>query len=141
MDCVEACGFHGREFCPLFLAIVPSYPDQCVVVRVHHTDLRIYQNWEPGFPSRVFLAALKNHLGDKSMQWVATSDIGIIAAIAFANPEQYNKKAIGIAGDRKTVAEITATFKQAVDYDHQPAPWFLGSVLTTLVKEVGLMVG
>jgi hypothetical protein len=75
------------------------------------------------------------------MQWVATSDIGVFAAIAFANPAEYNHKALGIAGDRKSVAEITQTFKEAVDYDHQPAPWFLGSVLTTLVKEVGLMVG
>lgn len=99
------------------------------------------QNWEPGFPSRVFLAALKNNLGDKQMQWVATSDIGVFAAKAFADPKAYNGRAIGIAGDTKNVPEITATFKKAVNYDHQPAPWFLGSVLTTLVSEVGLMVG
>ena len=75
------------------------------------------------------------------MQWVATSDIGVFAATAFANPSEYNGKAIGLAGDKKSVAEITQTFKEAVDYDHQPAPLFLGSVLTYMVTEVGLMVG
>jgi hypothetical protein len=80
-------------------------------------------------------------MGDKPNQWVATSDIGVFAALAFANPSEWNHKAKGIAGDSKNVADLSATFKKAVDYDHQPAPWFLGSVLTTLVKEVGLMVG
>jgi hypothetical protein len=98
------------------------------------------QNWEPGMPGRVFLSALKNNLGDKKLQWIAASDIGHFAALAFNDPEGYNHKAIGLAGDNLNVAEVSQTFKEALNYNQQPAFGFLGSVLTTLVSEVGLMV-
>lgn len=93
-----------------------------------------------GMPGRVFLAALKNNLGDKQLQWIATSDIGYFACLAFANPEEYNHKAIGLAGDVLNVDEISETFKRVLSYDQRPAFSFLGSILTTLVSEVGLMV-
>jgi SPX domain protein involved in polyphosphate accumulation len=91
-------------------------------------------------PGRVFLAALKNNLGTKKLQWIATSDIGHFAALAFSNPEEYNHKAIGLAGDELNVAEVSQAFKTALNYDQQAAFGFLGSILTTLVTEVGLMV-
>ena len=43
-------------------------------------------NLKPDFPTRVFLAALKNTLHDKPMQWVATADIGHFARLAFEHP-------------------------------------------------------
>ncbi|KAK5627567.1 hypothetical protein RRF57_003282 [Xylaria bambusicola] len=52
----------------------------------------------PGFSTKVFLAALRNWLGDKSMQWIAVRDIGNFAAQAFTDTQKWNRKAVGLAG-------------------------------------------
>ena len=100
-------------------------------------------NLEPGMKTKVFIAALWNHLGDrdKSMQWVATADIGVFAAKAFVSPAEWNHRAVGIAGDELTMEQMSAAFARATG---SPAPvtyWPLGSFLTYMVAEVGLMVG
>lgn len=51
-------------------------------------------NLVPGFASKVFMTTVRDTLGDKPLQWVATSDIGVFAAMAFEQPEQWNKKAV-----------------------------------------------
>ena len=56
-------------------------------------------NLAPGFPTQVFMAALRDTLGDKALQWVATADIGTFAKLAFCSPQEYNHKALGLAGD------------------------------------------
>jgi len=100
-------------------------------------------NLEPGMKTKVFIAALWNHLGDrdKAMQWVATADIGVFAAKAFAAPAEWNHRAVGIAGDELTMEQLSASFARATG---NPAPvtyWPLGSLLTTAVQEVRLMIG
>ncbi|KAK0744440.1 hypothetical protein B0T21DRAFT_407544 [Apiosordaria backusii] len=99
-------------------------------------------NLAPGFPTKVFLAALRNWLGDnrKPLQWIATADIGVFAAMAFEDPQKWNRKAIGLAGDELTVEQLGQAFTKATG---QPAPityWFLGSALTYAVKEMGTMI-
>jgi hypothetical protein len=100
------------------------------------------QNIQPGFPTRVFMTALANNLADKPVQWVATKDIGTFAAMAFEDPEEYNQKAIGLAGDSLNVAELGTTFEKATGSRNHVAPTYsvLGSVLTTLLGEMGTMV-
>ncbi|KAK4182327.1 putative negative transcriptional regulator [Podospora australis] len=100
-------------------------------------------NLTPGFPTKVFMAALRNWLGDnkKKLQWVATADIGVFAAKAFADPQHWNRKAVGLAGDELTVDELSKAFAKATG---NPAPityWFFGSALTYAVREMGLMIG
>ncbi|KAI0128695.1 hypothetical protein BJ170DRAFT_341892 [Xylariales sp. AK1849] len=99
-------------------------------------------NLEPAFPTKVFMAALSNHLqGGKRLQWIATRDIGIFAAKAFDDPEHWNHRAVGLAGDELSFQELCKAFENATG---QPAPvtyWFFGSALTYFVKEFGLMVG
>lgn len=100
-------------------------------------------NLAPGMPTKVFLSAMRNHLGenDKSLQWVATHDIGVFAAKAFADPDGWNHRAVGLAGDELTVEELSRSFARATGY---PAPityGFLGSVLTYTVNEMRLMIG
>ncbi|KAI0004842.1 NAD(P)-binding protein [Xylariaceae sp. FL0662B] len=56
-------------------------------------------NLAPDFPTKVFLAALHNTLGNKPLQWVATPDIGVFAAKAFFDPGRWDRKAVGLAGD------------------------------------------
>lgn len=93
-------------------------------------------NLAPGMPTRVFLAALRNTLGKESMQWVAVKDIGVFAAKAFADPDAWSGKAIGLAGDdlgydgvvQATGGKAYATFG------------ILGSLLMWGVAEMGRMV-
>lgn len=96
-------------------------------------------NLEPGFPHRVFMTALSNNLGDKKLQWVATKDIGIFAAKAFASPEEWNHKAIGLAGDELSVEQLTKAFANK-GISSGPTFWFLGSILTYMVGELGIMI-
>ena len=99
-------------------------------------------NLQPGFPTKVFLTALHNHLGDtKPLQWVATADIGFFAAQAFTHPEEWNHKARGLAGDELTFPQISKAFENATGSPAGTTFWGLGSVLTYMVAELGHMIG
>ncbi|KAI1105683.1 NAD(P)-binding protein [Jackrogersella minutella] len=98
-------------------------------------------NLAPGFPTKVFLAALHNHMGNKPLQWVATSDIGIFAAKAFTDPERWNRRAVGLAGDELSWEQLDASFTKAMGYPVPVTYWFFGSALTYMVTELSLMIG
>ncbi|XXH04337.1 hypothetical protein Hte_010751 [Hypoxylon texense] len=100
-------------------------------------------NLAPGFPTRVFMAALHNHLGggDKPMQWVAASDIGVFAAKAFADPARWDRRAVGLAGDELSWRQLDAAFAEATGSPAPTSYWFFGSALTYVVTEVALMIG
>ncbi len=99
-------------------------------------------NLKPGFETSVFLAALRNRIpADKRIQWVASSDIGHYAAMAFGDPAEWNGRAVGLAGDELTMDELSAVFEKSTGRPARVTYWFFGSVLTTLVKELGLMIG
>ena len=51
---------------------------------------------------------------DKSLQIVATDDIGAFAELAFANPEQYLGKTIELAGDELTETQIAEVFSKVI---------------------------
>lgn len=51
-------------------------------------------NLAPGMPTKVFMAAMSNWLQGKSTQWVACKDIGVFAAKAFDNPENWDRRAV-----------------------------------------------
>jgi hypothetical protein len=100
------------------------------------------ENLVPGFATKVFVAAMKNYLGEsgKAVQWVAVLDIGVFAAKAFIDPEAWNRKAVGLAGDELTMAQLDRAF---VKVTGSPAPvtfWFLGSVLTRMVQDLRMML-
>ena len=97
-------------------------------------------NLAPGFPTQVFMAALRETLGQKSMQWVATADIGVFAKLAFESPDKYNHKAIGLAGDQLTFAQLSQAFKNATGNPMDGTFWFLGSFLKYMVTELGTMI-
>lgn len=98
-------------------------------------------NLQPGFPSKVFMTAVHNTLGDsKPMQWVATSDIGFFVAQAFAKPEEWNHKAVGLAGDELTVPGINKAFENKTGYPLGTTFSFLGSALMWGVAELGHMI-
>ncbi|KAI2470481.1 NAD(P)-binding protein [Annulohypoxylon bovei var. microspora] len=98
-------------------------------------------NLTPGFPMKVFMAALHNHLGNKPLQWVATSDIGVFAMKSFTDPERWNRRAVGLAGDELSWEMFDASFRKATGSPVPESYWFFGSILTYMATELSLMVG
>ncbi|KAK9774339.1 hypothetical protein SCAR479_08944 [Seiridium cardinale] len=98
-------------------------------------------NLAPGMPTKVFLAAMNNWLQGKSTQWIACKDIGVFAAKAFDNPEDWSKRAVGLAGDELTVDQMNSAFEKATGSPIPMTFWFLGSFLTYMVTELRLMIG
>jgi uncharacterized protein YbjT (DUF2867 family) len=70
-------------------------------------------NWErAGILNGTF-----NALGlrpEKERQEIAVEDIGVFAALAFANPDEYLGKTIELAGDALTEAQIADTFAKVI---------------------------
>ncbi|TKA83377.1 hypothetical protein B0A55_01016 [Friedmanniomyces simplex] len=97
-------------------------------------------NLAPGFPTQVFMAAMRDTLGSKPNQWIATSDIGVFAKLAFQSPEKYNQRAIGLAGDELTSQQLSQAFKNKTGQPMDGTFWFLGSFLKYMVTELGTMI-
>ncbi|KAK8154413.1 hypothetical protein IWX90DRAFT_442379 [Phyllosticta citrichinensis] len=97
-------------------------------------------NLEPAYPTKVFLAALKSSMKDKPLQWVATADIGWFAAQALSKPQEYNHKAIGLAGDELTFDQLSKAFKNTTGQPAGTSFSFLGSTLMYLMPEMGKML-
>ena len=97
-------------------------------------------NLAPGMQSRVFLTAMRDSLAGKKNQWVAVSDIGAFAAKAFDSPQEFNHKAIGLAGDELTFDEQQAIFEKKTTQPPTPVFGFMGSFLKYMVTELGLML-
>ncbi|KAK3077820.1 hypothetical protein LTS18_009169, partial [Coniosporium uncinatum] len=99
-----------------------------------------FENLEPTFPSKVFMTAMKDTLNGKKMQWVSISDIGFFAAKAFQSPQEWNHKALGLAGDELTFDEMTEVFKQKTGQPLGTTWGFLGQTLMYMVAELGHMI-
>lgn len=97
-------------------------------------------NLVPGFPTSVFLTAMRDTLQGKSVQWIATSDIGVFAAKAFADPKKWNHKAVGLAGDELTFDELSEAFQSTTGSQAGTTFGFLGSFLKYMVTEMGIML-
>lgn len=99
-------------------------------------------NLEPGFKTKVFMTAMKTYLGtEKTMQWVAVEDVGVFAAKAFFQPREWNRRAVSIAGDELNLAGMEEAFEKGAGIPYPSTFWVFGAALTTLVKELGLMIG
>ncbi|KAK8189297.1 uncharacterized protein BKA78DRAFT_354452 [Phyllosticta capitalensis] len=97
-------------------------------------------NLQPGFQSKVFLAALQDTMKDKPLQWIATADIGWFAAQAFLKPQEFNHKAIGLAGDELTFDQLSKAFENTTGYPAGTSFSFLGSTLMYMMPEMGTMI-
>jgi uncharacterized protein YbjT (DUF2867 family) len=51
---------------------------------------------------------------DKGMQLIAAEDIGVFAALAFANPQEYLGRTLEIAGDELTESQTAETFAKVI---------------------------
>lgn len=98
-------------------------------------------NLEPGVPTKVFLAAMRDTLGpNKNMQWVSIDDIGLFAAKAFRDPQAWNARAEGLAGDELNWEELNGCFERVTGYPVPATYGIFGSALKWAVGEVRVMI-
>jgi len=80
-------------------------------------------------------------LHDKPLQIVSTRDIGHFGAVALLKPDEYDGKAISIAGDELTFKEASKIFQETTGHEMPLAPCLIGSGLKLLVGDLGAMFG
>jgi uncharacterized protein YbjT (DUF2867 family) len=97
-------------------------------------------NLAPGFFGKVFLTMIRDVMGEKPLQWIATKDIGFFAAEAFHNSATWNKKAIGLAGDELTFSQLSGVFGRETGATVGTTHGLFGKALKHGVKELGIMV-
>ncbi len=51
---------------------------------------------------------------EKELQMIAVEDVGVFAALVFANPNQYLGKTIELSGDEPTEAQVAETFTKVI---------------------------
>jgi uncharacterized protein YbjT (DUF2867 family) len=97
-------------------------------------------NLAPGFPTKVFLAALRDTLQGKSLQWVSVEDIGKFGALSFRENKKWNARAEALAGDELTMDEMNSCFERAIGSPVPATYGFFGSALKWAVTEVNIMI-
>jgi uncharacterized protein YbjT (DUF2867 family) len=97
-------------------------------------------NMAPGFFGKVFLTMIRDIMGEKPLQWIATKDIGFFAAEAFYRPDVWNKKAFGLAGDELTFSQLSRKFEKTTGAPVGTTFGLFGKALKHGVAELGVMV-
>lgn len=97
-------------------------------------------NMAPGFFGKVFLTMIRDIMGEKPLQWIATKDIGFFAAEAFYRPDVWNKKAFGLAGDELTFSQLSRKFEKTTGAPVGTTFGLFGKALKHGVTELSVMV-
>lgn len=97
-------------------------------------------NLVPGFPTKVFLTALRDALQGKSIQWVSVEDIGVFGARAFRDHKEWNARAEALAGSELTIDEMSGCFERTIGSPVPATYGLFGSALMYMVTEVNLMI-
>jgi uncharacterized protein YbjT (DUF2867 family) len=100
----------------------------------------LMENLKPGFETTVFFTALRGALGEKSMQWVAVRDVGRHAEKAFSSPDQWDRKAIGLAGDQKSVSGLSEDLMSVTGSPAGNTFSILASALRWALPEIARML-
>ncbi|QDS69818.1 hypothetical protein FKW77_010512 [Venturia effusa] len=96
-------------------------------------------NFSNDFMGKGFATMYRIALKGKPLQLIAVSDIGVFAAKAFEKPQEFNGKAISLAGADITFDQVKEIFKERTGNDVPTTFGFLGSAILWGVKEVGKM--
>jgi uncharacterized protein YbjT (DUF2867 family) len=84
-------------------------------------------------------AAWKANVDPKRLQLIATSDIGLVAAQAFATPDEYAGRAISLAGDELTHQEATLVWQEEIGSPMPNGSRILAWALLRAVKDLRYM--
>ncbi|KAJ9652028.1 hypothetical protein H2198_008729 [Neophaeococcomyces mojaviensis] len=96
------------------------------------------ENLTPDFFGKVMGTAWR--FNGRKMQIVSVESIGILAAEAFKNPDQYTGKSISLATDALSFSEANAIFKKKFGHDMPNTYDFIGKIVLFLTwKQLGIM--
>ena len=95
-------------------------------------------NLTPDFMGKGF-ASMWAGIGQKPLQLIATSDIGLFAAKAFNDPAKWQGRSISLAGDELNLADAKKVFKDTMGYNMPETFGFVGSGIKMASKEMGSM--
>ncbi|KAL4729444.1 hypothetical protein ACLX1H_003864 [Fusarium chlamydosporum] len=96
-------------------------------------------NLTDDFLGRSFITAWKLAVKTKPIQFVSVTDIGIVGAEAFLNPETYAGRAVSLAGDELTLEEFQNVFKEKTGREVPSTYSLVVYPMMALVKELGYM--
>lgn len=95
-------------------------------------------NLTPDFAGKGF-AAMWQQVGQKPIQLVAASDIGTFAAKALLDPDQYQGKKVGIAGDELNFEQAKQVFKERMGQDMPTTFCAVGTLVKMAMRDIGSM--
>jgi uncharacterized protein YbjT (DUF2867 family) len=84
------------------------------------------QNWEVFGRDQILGGTLAQPLDlDKPFQTVAVEDIGVFAAVAFENPDEWIRREMDLAGEEMTMPEYAETFSRVIGrkVNYYQVPW------------------
>lgn len=84
-------------------------------------------------------ASMWRCMGEKSLQLVSTKDVGYFSALAFKEADQWQGKAISVAGDELNFEEANKVFKETLGYDIPVTFAVVGTLIKTIDKDVGAL--
>ena len=96
-----------------------------------------FDNLVPGMMGKVFGAVFSTMKKGKKLQYISCRDIGIFAARAFNEPEEWKNQSVSLAGDDLTFEEMNAVFKKEIGTDMPATYQFVGTAVKWGVKEMG----
>lgn len=96
-------------------------------------------NTNPGMFGKVFAAMWSTMPADQRLQLVSVRDIGLFAAKAIGNPEEWDRRAVSLAGDDITYAEAREIFKKVVGSDMPQTYTFIGQGMLWAISDMGKM--
>lgn len=96
-------------------------------------------NTNPGMFGKVFAAMWSTLPADQRLQLVSVRDIGLFAAKAIGNPEEWDRRAVSLAGDDITYAEAREIFKKVVGSDMPQTYTFIGQGMLWAIADMGKM--
>lgn len=99
-----------------------------------------FENLVPGFMGKVFATSLKKSLRmGKKLQFIATSDIGYVAALCLTRPEHFKNRKLSLAGDELSYAQFKRTFRETTGQKLPTTLRVITSLLNWAFGELGCM--
>lgn len=97
------------------------------------------QNFTPDFFGKVFTTCWKIAIKEKPLQVISVTDIGFFGAQAFLVPDQYRNRALSLAGDELTFAEMEEIFRSKCGREVPLTFHFVSRILLWMMKDLGCM--
>ncbi|KAM0813923.1 hypothetical protein AB5N19_13922 [Seiridium cardinale] len=97
------------------------------------------ENFDGGFVGKVFATSWKLVVRSRPLQLIATEDIGVFGAKALLDADSFKDKAISLAGDELTYAQMNKVFEEKTGSE-APLTWnFLARLVLWFSEEMGTM--